>query len=130
MFFNDDDYTDLAMQRQRNIFSLTELNDFISQSVSNYYGLSNKNDTLDTYLPLEVGDINCFLNKEQTTETICPVEVDASYLPGGTNGFSLLYILTDKNLSIFTDDNLPELKKFIMQTTTFSINYKIKVDYR
>ena len=119
------------MQREKNIFSLDELNSFIAQSVTNYYALSNKNDTLDNYTPLLVSDDDCFLGgKDIKNETICPVEVDVSYLAGASNGFELLYILTDKDLSIFTDDNLTNLKLFIKQTTQISIHYNVKVDYR
>jgi hypothetical protein len=87
LFFNEDKYTDMGMERFLNIFDLDGedgLIDKVSNSVQYYYNMSASNeheDMLDHYTPMNILDRNCFTGDSiPTNETICPVKVEATYI--------------------------------------------------
>jgi hypothetical protein len=64
MFLHEDDYTDINMERWQNVFSLDDLQQQVSDDVSNYYSLKNASgDLLDRYQPRMQTDAKCFMNK-------------------------------------------------------------------
>jgi len=129
LFFKEDPYTDMGMERFQNIFDLDGddgLIDMVSNSVQYYYNMSASNeyeDMLDHYTPMNIHDPNCFTDDSiSPEETICPVKVEASYI-NSKQPYNLTYLLTNESMWFFDSDRVKELKDFMHSVTTFSLTY-------
>lgn len=107
--------------------------EIIQWSVDNYYGLLPENDEqmLDRYSPASVNDTRCFADDDdRKNETACPVRIDITYLDSVEQGDLPLTVTMKKDdYWIFTNETIPEVKKFMQKVVSFTITYFVKVDY-
>ena len=98
--------------------------------MKNYYSLHTDPDLLDIYEVKPLDDDDCLFRKDIRDSEVCPVVMDVVYLRRGRDkNYKLVYNLTTDYFAFFEDDNQEALKAFIQNTSHFTLNYQVKIDY-